>query len=67
MEEVGEDEKLQFRHAIGALLYLANATWPDITYAVNLLSRRQSEFTLSDWKQAKRLMQYLKSWICLPW
>jgi hypothetical protein len=58
--EVGEDERPQFRQAIGALLYLANGTRPDITYAVNILSRRQSVSTLSDWKQVKRVMRYLR-------
>ncbi len=42
-----------FRQAIGSLLYLANVSCPDITYAVNLQSRKQSHFDLENCQKLK--------------
>jgi len=39
-----------YRQAIGSLVYLANGTRPDIMYAVNVLSRKQSCPTNEDWE-----------------
>lgn len=58
--EICEEKVIPFREAIGSLLYLANGTRPDITYAVNKLSRRQSCYTFDDWKQVLRIFAYLK-------
>ena len=49
----------EYRGAIGSLLYLANATRPDICYATNALSRHQINPTESDWQMVKRVFQYL--------
>lgn len=49
-----------YKQAIGSLLYLANATRTDITYAVNVLSRKQANFDNSDWIKVKRVFRYLK-------
>ncbi|MBP1527254.1 MAG: hypothetical protein H9Q66_04970, partial [Spiroplasma ixodetis] len=66
-ENIKIDENIIFpyRQAVGSLLYLANATRPDITYAVNLLSRKQSNFDLHDWLKVKRIFRYLKGTINL--
>lgn len=48
-----------YREAIGSLLYLANATRPDISYAVNVLSRHQVNPTVQEWNMVKRVFQYL--------
>lgn len=48
-----------FREAIGSLLYLANATRPDISYAVNILSRHQLNPTEVEWKMLDRVFRYL--------
>lgn len=49
-----------YREAIGSLMYLANATRPDISFAVNYLARRQSKPTEEDWKNVKRVFRYLR-------
>ncbi|XP_033229739.1 secreted RxLR effector protein 161-like [Belonocnema kinseyi] len=54
-----------YREAIGSLLYLANVTSPDISFAVNLLSRSQSNPTEQDWIDVKRILRHLKRTIDL--
>ena len=49
-----------YREAVGSLLYLANATRPDISYAVNVLSRHEINPTDNDWKMVIRVMRYLQ-------
>ena len=49
----------QYREVVGSLLYLANCTRPDISYAVNVLSRHQIEPTKVEWNMTKRVLQYL--------
>jgi hypothetical protein len=34
--------EIPYFSAIGALMYLANSTWPDITFVVNLLARHSA-------------------------
>jgi len=48
-----------YREAIGSLAYLANGTRPDITYAVNMLSRKQANPSRMDWENVKRIFRYL--------
>lgn len=49
-----------YREAMGSLLYLAGATRPDNSYAVNILSRHQNNPTEDDWKMVKRVFRYLR-------
>lgn len=49
-----------FRSLLGALLFVARATRPDINFAVNLLSRNQSDPSVEDCVKALRVLQYLK-------
>ena len=42
-----------YREAGGSLLYLASATRPDISYAINILSRHQVSPTKNDWAMVK--------------
>lgn len=49
-----------YREAIGSLLYLSTISRPDISFAVNYLSRYCSKPKLSHWKMVKRVFQYLK-------
>ena len=50
-----------FSSLIGKLLYCANMTRPDITVAVNLLSRHMGSPTARHREQAKRVLRYV-SW-----
>lgn len=54
------DPNIPYIQAIGCLLYLTNGTRPDITFAVNTLSRRQDNFTSNDWTQVKHIFRNLK-------
>ena len=45
--------------AIGALMYLANNTRPDITFSVNLLARYSSSPTKRHWNGVKHVLRYL--------
>ncbi len=48
-----------YREVIGSLLYIAIGSRPDIAFSVNLLSRRQSNFTVTDVEKLKRILRYL--------
>lgn len=48
------------RELIGSLIYLANATRPDIVFAANELSRFCSDPGEGHWILAKRVIRYLK-------
>lgn len=52
---------LPFRNLIGALLYLANGSRPDISFSVNYLSRYQNSYSKTHFKYALRVLQYLYS------
>ena len=45
--------------AIGALMYLANCTRPDIAFAVNLLARHSAAPTKRHWTGVKNILRYL--------
>ena len=44
---------------IGALMYLANSTSPDIAFAVNLLARHSAAPTKRHWVGGKQILRYL--------
>jgi hypothetical protein len=44
---------------IGALIFLANSTKPDIAFAVNLLARHSAASTKRHWTEAKQILRYL--------
>ena len=53
-------KKFDYPALVGKLLYLSNCTRPDITAAVNYLSRFMSSPTEFHWEQAKRVLRYVK-------
>ena len=60
-----ENEKLlgpevPYLNAIGALMYLANCTRPDIAFSVNLLARYSSTPTKRHWNEIKHILRYLR-------
>ena len=54
------DSEFLYLSAIGALMYLANCTRPDISFAVNLLARFSSAPTKRHWKGIKHILRYLR-------
>jgi hypothetical protein len=52
--------QLEYRKAVGALMYLALLTRPDIMYSVNQLARFCNDPSKTHWTAAKRLLRYLK-------
>lgn len=49
-----------YREAIGSLLFLAQATRPDISYAVSAASRYNENHNEGHWKGVKRIFRYLQ-------
>ncbi|XP_070020759.1 secreted RxLR effector protein 161-like [Nicotiana sylvestris] len=61
-EELVGDET-PYLSAIGALMYLANNTRPDIAFAVSLLARFSSSPTRRHWNGVKHIFRYLRGTI----
>lgn len=59
-EERLEMSKVPYQEAIGCLLFLAQGTRPDITFAVNDASRYNNNPGLLHWNAVKRIFRYLK-------
>ncbi|CAL9019215.1 unnamed protein product [Prunus brigantina] len=51
--------EVPYLSAIGALMYLANCTRPDIAFSVNLLARHRSAPTKRHWNGVKHILRYL--------
>ncbi|XP_062714193.1 uncharacterized protein LOC134290970 [Aedes albopictus] len=54
------DDPTSYRSLVGALLYLAVVTRPDIAASAAILGRRFSAPTEVDWMAAKRVLRFLK-------
>ena len=54
------DSEFSYLSAIGALMYFANCTRSDISFAVNLLARFSSAPTKRHWKGIKHILRYLR-------
>ena len=52
--------EVPYLSAIGALMYLANCTRPDIAFAVILLARFSSSPTRRHWNGIKHILRYLQ-------
>lgn len=52
--------KEEFQKLIGALLYIATHTRPDIGASVSILSQKNKQPSVIDLNEAKRIVKYLK-------
>nr|KYP73913.1 Retrovirus-related Pol polyprotein from transposon TNT 1-94 [Cajanus cajan] len=52
--------EVPYLSAIGAIMYLANYTRPDIVFAVNLLAIYSSSPTRRHWNGVKQILRYLR-------
>ena len=52
--------EVPYLSAVGALMYLANCTRPDIAFAVNLLARHSAAPTKRHWAGVKSIFRYLQ-------
>jgi len=59
-EEVQFIKSIPYLAAVGALMYLATTTRPDIAYTVGYLARFNSNLGLAHWQAVKHLLWYLK-------
>lgn len=60
-EEIAPECKtLPYRELVGALMYLATCTRPDIAHVVSYLSKFNDCFSTDHWLAAKRVLRYLK-------
>ena len=55
--------EVSYISAIGALMYVANCTRPDIAFSVNLLARHSSTPTQRHWYEVKHILRYLRGTI----
>ena len=57
-KELFEDVNL-YQQAVGSLLFLANGTRPDISFAVGLMSRKLVSPSKNDWADVKSIISFL--------
>ena len=53
-------KKIPYASAVGSLMYAQTCTRPDISFAVRMLGRYQSDPGFEHWKVAKKVMRYLQ-------
>ncbi|XP_055542859.1 uncharacterized protein LOC129728442 [Wyeomyia smithii] len=59
-EEIERMKVMPYQEAVGCLMYLAQCTRPDILFAVNLMSRFNTNPGLRHWEAVKHIFRYLK-------
>ena len=53
-------ENIPYASIVGGLMYAQTCTRPDISFAVGMLSRYQSNPGLDHWKATKKVLRYLQ-------
>ena len=51
-------KNISYDSVIGSLMYAQVCTRPDITFAVRMLGRYQSNLVVDYWRAAKKVMRY---------
>jgi hypothetical protein len=59
-QKLNENERYLYQQLVGALMYVAVCTRPDIADAVRMVATRTSEPTMKHLTAAKRILRYLK-------
>ena len=59
------ERSFSYKQTIGALLYLANLTRPDVAFAINYLARSQADPQDLHWALLNRVFRYLKGTVNL--
>ena len=59
-EEFARMRNVPYHEAVGSLMYASLSTRPDITYAVQAVSRFSTKPGLAHWDAVKRIFRYLK-------
>ena len=52
-------EGIPYTSVVGSLMYAQTCTGPDISFAIGMLGRYQSNLGLDHWKATKNVMRYL--------
>ncbi|WVZ07203.1 hypothetical protein V8G54_020549 [Vigna mungo] len=53
-------ESIPYASVVGSLMYAQTCTRPDISFAVGMLGRYQSNLGMDHWKAAKKVLRYLQ-------
>ena len=59
-EEFARMRNIPYHEAVGSLMYASLGTRPDITYAVQTVSRFSTKPGIAHWEAVKRIFRYLK-------
>ena len=59
-EEFAKMCNIQYHEAVGSLMYTSLGTHPDITFAVQTVSRFSSKPGITHWEAVKQIFRYLK-------
>jgi len=53
-------ERIPYASAVGSLMYAETCIRPDISFAIGMLGRYQSNPRMDHWKARKKVMRYLR-------
>ena len=53
-------ENILYAPVVGSLMHAQTFTWPNISFAVSMLGRYQSDIGLDHWKVTKKVLRYLQ-------
>lgn len=58
-------DRIPYQQAVGCLLYLTQCTRPDLEFAVNEVSRFNSNYRMAHWQAVKRIMSKRQSTVAV--